>query len=82
MAPLLSLLASQGLSLLTSAIQAKGKEVIESKLGVSLDTAVQTPEGILKLKDASELGTAGSKYVLIGWVCTSQGDPGTWRSAF
>jgi len=50
MAPLLSLLASQGLSLLTSAIQAKGKEVIESKLGVSLDTASQTPEGILKLK--------------------------------
>ena len=29
-------------------------------------------------KTASELGTAGSKYVLIGWVCTAQGDPGTW----
>ena len=29
-------------------------------------------------KGASELGTAGSKYVLIGWVCTAQGDPGTW----
>jgi hypothetical protein len=27
---------------------------------------------------ASELGTAGSKYVIIGWVCTAQGDPGTW----
>ena len=26
----------------------------------------------------SELGTAGSKYVVIGWVCTASGTPGTW----
>ena len=26
----------------------------------------------------SELGTAGSKYVVIGWVCTVSGTPGTW----
>lgn len=23
-------------------------------------------------------GTAGSQYVISGWVCTTQGDPGTW----
>jgi hypothetical protein len=45
---LLQTLASQGLSLLASAIQAKGKDVIESKLGVSLDT---TPPHILREKE-------------------------------
>lgn len=26
----------------------------------------------------AELGTAGSKYVLTGWICTASGTPGTW----
>ncbi len=26
----------------------------------------------------SEAGTAGSKYVIIGWVCTVAGSPGTF----
>lgn len=26
----------------------------------------------------TELGTAGSKYVLWGWTCTVSGTPGTW----
>jgi len=26
----------------------------------------------------SELGTAGSKYVIDGWVCVVSGTPGTW----
>jgi len=26
----------------------------------------------------SELGTAGSKYTIEGWVCTVSGTPGTW----
>lgn len=26
----------------------------------------------------SEAGGAGSKYVILGWVCTSGGTPGTW----
>ena len=25
-----------------------------------------------------ETGVAGSKYVVIGWVCTASGTPGTW----
>jgi hypothetical protein len=28
----------------------------------------------------AEAGTAGSKYVVIGWVCTVSGTPGTWLS--
>lgn len=27
----------------------------------------------------SEAGSAGSQYVIIGWVCTAEGAPGTWR---
>ena len=26
----------------------------------------------------SEAGTAGSKYVILGWLCTVSGTPGTW----
>lgn len=26
----------------------------------------------------SELGSAGSKYVVFGWICTVAGTPGTW----
>lgn len=26
----------------------------------------------------TELGSAGSKYVVMGWVCVSGGTPGTW----
>ena len=26
----------------------------------------------------SELGGGGSKYVILGWICTVSGTPGTW----
>ena len=26
----------------------------------------------------AELGTAAAKYVILGWVCTVSGTPGTW----
>lgn len=26
----------------------------------------------------AELGTASSKYVIVGWICTVSGTPGTW----
>lgn len=26
----------------------------------------------------SEAGSAGSKHVVIGWICTAGGTPGTW----
>lgn len=28
-----------------------------------------------------ELGTAGSKYIISGWICTAAGTPGTWLQA-
>lgn len=50
MLPIFQVLASQGLSLIANAVMAKGKDVIEEKLGVSLDSAVQTPEGLAMLR--------------------------------
>jgi len=53
LAPLLSSLASKGMSLLAGAIEAKGKDVIESKLGIKIPSSVSdlTPELVQKLKE-------------------------------
>lgn len=29
-------------------------------------------------KTPSELGSGGSKYVIMGWLCVTSGTPGTW----
>jgi hypothetical protein len=52
LAPILSSLAANGLGLLSSAIQAKGKEFIEDKLGVKIpnDASQLTPELLSQLK--------------------------------
>jgi hypothetical protein len=41
---------AQGLGILGNAVLAKGKDVIEEKLGIDLEKATQTPEGLQKLK--------------------------------
>ena len=33
----------------------------------------------VKNTNPSELGGAGNKYVIIGWICTASGTPGTWK---
>ncbi len=47
--PLLEKLASSGLNLIGNAVLNKGKQVVEDKLGVSLDDAMLTEEGKQKL---------------------------------
>lgn len=32
----------------------------------------------IKNSAATVLGTAGSQYVILGWVCVAPGTPGTW----
>lgn len=32
----------------------------------------------IKNSEPSELGSASSKYVIEGWLCTVSGTPGTW----
>lgn len=49
-ASLLGTLAQNGLGLLSSAIQAKGKEVVENTLGVKIPDA-PTPEDVSKLRE-------------------------------
>ena len=29
--------------------------------------------------EPEELGSAASKYVILGWVCVASGEPGTWK---
>lgn len=36
---------------------------------------------VLRNSAPSELGAAGSKYVITGWVCVVSGTPGTWVEA-
>ena len=50
LASLLGSLAQNGLGLLSSAIQAKGKEVVENTLGVKIPDA-PTPEDVAKLRE-------------------------------
>ena len=50
MIPILAALAGQGLSLIASAVMAKGQEFVEDKLGVKLDDALSTPQGRIDLQ--------------------------------
>jgi hypothetical protein len=50
MPPFIATLLAQGLGILGNAVLAKGKDVIEDKLGVDIEALAQTPEGLLKLK--------------------------------
>lgn len=45
-------LAKEGLGLLGNAVLAKGKEVIEEKIGVNIEDALKTEEGKIKLLEA------------------------------
>jgi hypothetical protein len=50
LAPLISTLVSNGFNLLAGAVTAKGKEVIEAKLGISLEDASKSEDGLFKLR--------------------------------
>lgn len=41
-------------------------------------TGTNVPGDFVKNSAPSELGSAGSKYVIEGWLCVSAGTPGTW----
>lgn len=47
--------------------------------GTSAPTTGTWSQGqMVKKTDTVEAGTAGSKYVITGWVCVTAGTPGTW----
>lgn len=41
-------------------------------------TGVWTQGDLIRNSAPAEAGTAGSKYVITGWLCTASGEPGTW----
>lgn len=52
-------------------------------VGRRRDTAAPTTGGhnlgdIMWNSAPAELGSVSSKYVIIGWICTAAGTPGTW----
>lgn len=51
MLPIVAALANAGLSILGNAVLAKGKQVVEEKLGVDLEDALKTDEGKAKLTE-------------------------------
>jgi hypothetical protein len=51
MAPLLAQLAASGLSLIANAVMAKGKAVVEEKLGVNLDVEMASENGRIRLME-------------------------------
>jgi len=50
LAPIITELAKNGLNILAGAITAKGKDVIEEKLGVNIEESLGTEEGRIKLR--------------------------------
>lgn len=56
-------------------------EGVKAKGTASPTTGIWTQGDFYKNTNPSELGSAGSKYVLLGWICTVGGEPGTWLEA-
>lgn len=57
----------------------------EGRLGAVHNAATAAPTtgthaqgDFIRNATPSELGSAGSKYVIFGWICTVSGTPGTW----
>lgn len=61
MAPLIASLISSGLGILGNAVLAKGKDVVEEKLGIDIESALGTPEGKIRLR---ELEIEHEEYLL------------------
>ena len=60
-------------------------QLSEGRIAANYTAATATPTtglwargDFVKNSAPSELGTAGSKYVVHGWQCVTGGEPGTW----
>ena len=74
---------------LTERLREAGNKVnalAEGRISAREGTATAAPTGgdwaqgdFVTNSAPSELGSAGSKYVVLGWVCVASGSPGTWK---
>jgi hypothetical protein len=62
----------------------------EGRIYRSYNAATAAPSGttvsyqvadFIRNSNPTELGTAGSKYIILGFICIAAGTPGTWREA-
>jgi hypothetical protein len=65
------------------AVQVNG--LSEGKLSATYNAQTAAPTtgawaqgDFIRNSEPQELGSASSKYVIFGWVCTVSGNPGTW----
>lgn len=57
----------------------EGRIASVTNAATSVPTAGSFARGdFVRNKTPSEAGTAGSKYVILGWLCTVAGTPGTF----
>lgn len=53
-------------------------EAIHNAATAAPTSGKHIPGDFIKNSAPAELGAAGSKYVIEGWMCIAAGDPGTW----
>lgn len=62
--------------------------IAEGKIAGSTNATTAAPTGtaqsyqvgdFVRNSSPSELGSAGSKYLILGWCAITAGSPGTWR---
>lgn len=60
-------------------LMAEGRMAANYQALTSVPTSGTNAQGDFVRNSAPvEAGTAGSKFVTFGWVCTASGTPGTW----
>ncbi len=58
----------------------EGSIVAAYNAATALPTTGKAIQGdVLRNRTPTELGSAGSKYVVTGWICITSGNPATWR---
>lgn len=68
---------TQQLNLLT-----EGKvEAVHNAYTAAPTTGTWLQGDFIRNSAPTEAGTAGSKYVVMGWLCVASGTPGTWMDA-
>lgn len=69
-----------------SAIQTQLNALAEGRLQAHYNAYTAAPTtgtyargDFIRNSEPSEAGSGGSMYVVIGWICTASGTPGTWK---
>jgi len=60
----------------------EGRIAAVTNAAVSIPTTGTYKQGdFVRNSTPSEAGTAGSKYIVTGWICTVSGTPGTFKES-